>query len=198
MHVRSPISALGCTSRLLEWREVRFDFIANISNTNYMGLEGISSNEVKVGRVVARLARLLEGTLAEHDLSLPQYRLLFVLADESSAQAKLAAKLAVSPPSVTAVVDGLVDRGLVARVSDERDRRKVVHVLTAEGRDVLLTADTAAETRLSEITASVDSRTAQRALRGLELWERAFEARRLTKAGARSALPAKSASLPRQ
>lgn len=169
----------------------------HISTLNYVGLEGIIAGKAEPGRVVARLARLLEAMLAEHDLSLPQYRLLFVLSGESSAQAKLAAKLAVSPPSVTAVVDGLVARGLVARVPDELDRRRVLHVLTPKGREVLRDADGAAEARLNEIAAYADSRTAQRALRGLELWDRAFEARLLTKADESGPVPAQSAVRPR-
>ena len=59
-------------------------------------------------RAVARLAKQVEVALAPLDLSLPQYRVLALLGDGSTASSVLARKLAVSPPSVTAVVDGLV------------------------------------------------------------------------------------------
>ncbi|MGH9242858.1 MAG: MarR family winged helix-turn-helix transcriptional regulator [Acidimicrobiales bacterium] len=134
------------------------------------------------GGVVARLGRQLERALADTELSLPQYRLLLHLAGGSSAQANLAAKLAVSPPSVTAVVDGLVSRGFVARRPDDADRRRVVHVLTAKGRKALRDAETATEARLTEIVALLDDPAeVKRAMEGLELWERALEAWRAAK-----------------
>ena len=75
--------------------------------------------------------------------------------DESSAvSSDLAERLAVRPPTVTAVVDGLVARGLVERRTVEGDRRRVDHVLTAEGHRVLDAADRAVHERLHEIAGS--------------------------------------------
>ena len=68
-----------------------------------------------LGRVVARLARQVELALATVDLTLPQYRVLILLGEGKEAASALADKLAVSRPSVTGVVDGLVARGLVQR-----------------------------------------------------------------------------------
>ena len=65
------------------------------------------------GRVAARLAKVVERSLHELDLSLAQYRLLGNLADGPSQASTLAERLIVSRPSVTALADGLVERGLV-------------------------------------------------------------------------------------
>ena len=90
--------------------------------------------------------------LAQVELSLSQYRTLMFLDDGSAAASALADHLAVSRPSVTAVVDGLVGRGLVERKhDDEGDRRRVDHRLTEQGRRVLCQADDAVEARLREI-----------------------------------------------
>ena len=62
-------------------------------------------------RAVARLAKQVEVALGPLDLSLPQYRVLALLGEGSTASSVLARRLAVSPPSVTAVVDGLVGAG---------------------------------------------------------------------------------------
>ena len=107
---------------------------------------------LRAGRVGARLARQVEVGLAQVELSLSQYRTLMFLDEGSAAASALADHLAVSRPSVTAVVDGLVGRGLVERKhDDEGDRRRVDHRLTEQGRRVLCQADDAVEARLREI-----------------------------------------------
>src|SRR5690349_21731217 len=77
------------------------------------------------GRAIARLAKHLENGLAPLDVSVPQYRVLALLAEGSAASSALAGRLAVSPPSITAVVDGLVARDLVTRTPDPDDRRRL-------------------------------------------------------------------------
>jgi DNA-binding MarR family transcriptional regulator len=44
----------------------------------------------------------------------------------------------IQPPSMTRIVNGLEDRGMVVRKPSERDRRQCVVALTDAGRDVLL------------------------------------------------------------
>ncbi len=101
---------------------------------NRMGLE---SSSPTVAVPPPGLARQVELALVEVDLSLPQYRILILLDEGKVAASALADRLAVSRPSVTAVVDGLVTRGLVERHHDPADRRRVGHDLTAEGRRLL-------------------------------------------------------------
>ncbi|MHB1444541.1 MAG: MarR family winged helix-turn-helix transcriptional regulator [Acidimicrobiales bacterium] len=137
------------------------------------------------GRVAARLARQVDVGLAEVDLSLPQYRILMFLAEGAVAASALADNLAVSRPSVTAVVDGLVSRGLVERRHDEGDRRRVGHTLTPEGRRVLGQADAAVDTRLSEIANFLPSEEdATVAFEGLDCWRRALDTFRAAKKSA--------------
>ena len=128
------------------------------------------------GRSAARLARHLEKALAPSDLSLPQYRVLILLGAGSAVASSLASKLAVSPPSVTAVVDGLVGRGLVNRHADGGDRRRVSHELTDKGRRVLAEADGAVNARLEEIAGYLSPRDRARAAEGLRLWHQAMDA----------------------
>ena len=107
-------------------------------------------------RAVARLAKQVEVALGPLDLSLPQYRVLALLGEGSTASSVLARRLAVSPPSVTAVVDGLVGRGLVEREADPEDRRRLTLLLTRDGAKLLAAADAAAEARLDEIAGYFD------------------------------------------
>jgi long-chain acyl-CoA synthetase len=132
-----------------------------------------------IGRTTARLARQLELALASVDLSLAQYRLLLQLGEGAEASTALARKLAVSAPSVTAVVDGLAQRGAVVRSQSEADRRRVSLALTDAGRVLLEAAETAVRVRLEEIaSAPGDPLRAEEALNSLALWGDALEADR--------------------
>ncbi len=81
---------------------------------------------------VARLSRLLESH-APADLSLPQYRVLGLLSAGDERASQLADRLAVAKPTLTAVVDSLVDRGYVTRETTHGDRRVVRLSITAAG-----------------------------------------------------------------
>jgi long-chain acyl-CoA synthetase len=140
------------------------------------------------GRVVARLARQVEIALAAVDLTLPQYRVLGILDGGPEASSVLAEKLAVSRPSVTGVVDGLVARDLARRDHDAADRRRVGIELTSEGRRLLAHADTEVERRLREIVAHLDD--AGSAFAGLGPWLEALDAHRSARHSARWVAPA--------
>jgi DNA-binding MarR family transcriptional regulator len=127
-------------------------------------------------RAAARLSKRLEVALGDVDLSLPQYRLLVFLSRRPELASGLAGQLAVSPPSVTTLVDGMVARGLVERRADPDDRRRVRHELTAAGRRSLSAADAALDARLRSLAAHLPAAQARRALEGLELWHQALDA----------------------
>jgi long-chain acyl-CoA synthetase len=135
-----------------------------------------------LGRTAAWLAKQVEIGLASADLSVPQYRVLGLLDESSAVSSDLAERLAVRPPSVTAIVDGLVARGLVERRTVVSDRRQVDHVLTVSGRRALDTADGAVTARLHEIAGYLgDEIETERAFDGLLAWRKAFGAYRLAR-----------------
>ena len=103
------------------------------------------------GHTIARLARHVELAVASVDLTLSQYRVLSILGEGREAASALAEKLAVSRPSVTGVVDGLVARGLVRRDQGDGDRRRVDVDLTESGRELLVAADLAVDQRMERI-----------------------------------------------
>jgi DNA-binding MarR family transcriptional regulator len=141
----------------------------------------MSGTRVATGaaRAVARLAKQVEVAITPLDLSLPQYRVLGFLADGSTASSVLARQLAVSPPSVTAVVDGLVGRGLVERRADPQDRRRLTLLLTRDGKRLLVAADVAAEARLDEIAEFLPNagleEPPEALAAGLDGWNRALD-----------------------
>ncbi|HEY4946375.1 MAG TPA: MarR family transcriptional regulator [Acidimicrobiales bacterium] len=145
--------------------------------------EAIAVDERRtLGRTAAWLAKQVEIGLGIADLSLPQYRILGLLDESSAVSSDLAERLAVRPPTITAVVDGLVARGLVERRTVVADRRRVDHVLTEVGRRVLEAADAAVASRLGEIAGCLGSGAeTDRAFDGLMVWRRALRAYRLSR-----------------
>ena len=100
-------------------------------------------------RAVVRVTRRLEHALSE--LTLPQYRLLVMVASGDQRASKLAGRLALSKPTVTAVVEGLVERGFLARSVVSGDRRAVQLSLTDAGRAALASTDAAMEASLAGV-----------------------------------------------
>jgi len=140
-------------------------------------------NYRSIGWTATRLARHVELALATIDLSTAQYRMLLQLAQGDEASTSLARKLAVSAPSVTAVVDGFVNRGAIERTHSEEDRRRVSLALTPIGRAILDQAEAVVSARLEGIADELESEASIRAALGaLDLWAEALEksrARRL-------------------
>jgi long-chain acyl-CoA synthetase len=132
--------------------------------------------ETGSGRIAARLHRQVEKALGEVNLSAPQYRLLANLSEGSSLASELAEQMIVSRPSVTALADGLVERSYVTRSHSTGDRRRVVHVLTDQGRQVLKEADEAIERRLAALADNLPETERQRAYKGLLYWRKALDA----------------------
>lgn len=128
--------------------------------------------------VAARLAKQVELALDPVDLSLPQYRVMVFLSEGSAGASTIAGTLAVSRPTITVVVDGLVAKGFVERQGDDTDRRKVHHRLTTAGRRALERADAAVAERLGELADHLDDAETRAAVTGLTLWGKALLAAR--------------------
>jgi DNA-binding MarR family transcriptional regulator len=104
--------------------------------------------------------------------------MLAYLSEGTSAASVLAGNLAVSKPSLTALADGLVTRGLVERRPAAGDRRRVDHVLTAHGEAALTAADAAVQARLDGLLHHLPRGARRRAAEGLALWLTALDAAR--------------------
>jgi len=100
---------------------------------------------------VVRLYRALERASGDCALSLPQYRILGLLADGTARASNLAARLSVTKPTVTALLDGLVDRGYVTREAATTDRRAITVAITDAGRAAVTSMDDALREHLDEI-----------------------------------------------
>jgi DNA-binding MarR family transcriptional regulator len=105
-----------------------------------------ASDLPRAARALTLAARALERAAAARDLTLAQFRVLALIAAGDERSTLLAERLAVAKPTITAVVDGLVDRRLVAREAVVGDRRSIRVALTPAG----VVALRAAEQEMSE------------------------------------------------
>jgi long-chain acyl-CoA synthetase len=129
------------------------------------------------GRAAAWLSKQVELALVDVELSLPQYRVLGLLAEGVSIPSALAERLTVRRPTITAVVDGLEIKGLVQRTPGDLDKRSVTHTLTVKGRNLLDRANAAVDARLTDIASCLDDPAlTHQALDSLVLWRGAMRA----------------------
>jgi DNA-binding MarR family transcriptional regulator len=99
------------------------------------------SNESEVGaiRALARVARLLERSSG--DLNLAHYRVLSAIAEGDERASRVADRLALGKPTVSAAVESLTKRGLILREDVAEDRRATTLILTPAGEEALATVD---------------------------------------------------------
>jgi DNA-binding MarR family transcriptional regulator len=90
---------------------------------------------------VMRLFRALERV--DTGLTPQQYRIMKLAGAGGERSARLAERLAVAKPTLTATADGLVAAGYAEREAEAGDRRVVRLCLTAAGRAALERADAA-------------------------------------------------------
>ncbi len=102
----------------------------------------------------ARLARVLDKAAAE--LGLAHYRFLTLVAAGDERASRLAERLALGKPAVSAAVGALVSQGLLTRDDVAGDQRAIRLRLTDEGRAVLARTEAAMAARLSELADGTD------------------------------------------
>jgi DNA-binding MarR family transcriptional regulator len=107
-------------------------------------------------RLLARLARVAERACRESGISLPQYRLLLSVSGTSQRPSELATQVGVSRPTLTSLVDGLAQAGMINRVPVPTDRRGIRLEPTEEGRAAIERAEARLTQRMLELV-DVDS-----------------------------------------
>ncbi|WP_344992315.1 MarR family winged helix-turn-helix transcriptional regulator, partial [Tsukamurella soli] len=121
----------------------------------------METDDIRAIRAVVRLARHLES--AAHELNLAQYRVLAAVSDGDERASRVAARLALGKPTVSASVDALCRRGLLVRGPASDDHRAVCLRVTPDGEALLRAADAAMIRRLEAILARTPDAAAARA-----------------------------------
>jgi DNA-binding MarR family transcriptional regulator len=89
---------------------------------------------------LARASRVLER--ASGELNLAHYRVLSAVAAGDQRASRVAIRLALGKPAVSAAVDALCQRGLLTRSGVDADQRAAALSLTDEGAAVLARVET--------------------------------------------------------
>ncbi|HEY5221793.1 MAG TPA: MarR family transcriptional regulator [Microbacteriaceae bacterium] len=102
-------------------------------------------------QALTRASRVLER--ASSELSLSDFRMLSAIADGEARATRLAARLAVGKPTVSAGIDSLERRRFVSRSSVEGDQRASALSLTDAGEDIRNRVEEAMMRRLEQLCA---------------------------------------------
>src|ERR1700761_7439769 len=102
-------------------------------------------------RALARMARQLERSSG--DLNLAHYRVLAAIADGDERASRVADRLALGKPTVSAAVESLTRRGLLSREDAAEDRRAATLALTPAGEAALAAVEGEMLGRLDDLCA---------------------------------------------
>lgn len=102
-------------------------------------------------RALARATRVLER--ASGELSLAHYRVLSAVASGDERASRVAERLALGKPTVSAAVDALAQRGLLIRSEVEGDQRVAALHLTPEGWALLARVEAEMVHRMDDLCA---------------------------------------------
>ena len=103
---------------------------------------------------------------------------LRVAAAAGTGKGELARAISVRLPTLTQIVDALVDRGWIERRDDPSDRRKVWLGLTEGGREAAHYAGVAAEDRLDTVLSEITPAQRRALVKGLEALRGAIQSQR--------------------
>jgi DNA-binding MarR family transcriptional regulator len=106
---------------------------------------------VEAVRALARASRLLER--ASGEVNLAHYRVLAAIATGDQRASRIATKLALGKPTVSASVEWLCKRGFLARGDVKGDQRAASLQLTPEGDRWLAAVETAMASWVGEVCA---------------------------------------------
>ena len=121
--------------------------------------------------------RMLQGCSDEERLTIAQFRALQTikrLGDPGATNLDLARSISVSPPAMTAMIDGLVERGFVTRTIDPDNRRQVLILITEPGDARLYTATESVERALARGINSLTEKETDDLSNGLNALEKVF------------------------
>jgi DNA-binding MarR family transcriptional regulator len=109
------------------------------------------ARSVDAVRALARASRMLER--ASSELSLAHYRVLAAVSSGDERASRVAHRLALGKPAISAAVDALAARGLIERLGVAGDQRAAALRLTAAGEQTLARVETEMVRRIDDLCA---------------------------------------------
>ncbi|RYY87539.1 MAG: MarR family transcriptional regulator [Comamonadaceae bacterium] len=110
-----------------------------------------------------RVSRDLDRELAQVGASGEQWRVLDSLADEvGRPMGELATMLSMNPPTMTKLVDRMVASGLVQRIADVQDSRRVLVYITDAGLELVAKLSSRADAFHAGLSAALSPKDADK------------------------------------
>ena len=138
-------------------------------------MNDITPQKSAAGHIVAIIPLVMRVLASEmrrtgHTLMPAHYATLTTLVQlESCNLQELAEHLAVSPPTMSNLVSGLVAKGWLQRERSQQDRRRVDVSLTPAGRELLIEMQQIAVSRMSDLLLDLPAEDCLRLVDGLQL-----------------------------
>lgn len=121
-------------------------------------------------RLMHLLSEMHSTEFVELDISMPQAKLLYLLASAGEVRmSALAVRLHVTLSTVSGAVDRLVERGLASRHDDPADRRQVLVTVTPDGIALIERFRELNEAQLSSLLDALDDRQLAVVAEGVEV-----------------------------
>ena len=143
-------------------------------------MRGKAAADVLEDRIL-NAARIMVNILAEallreggEQITVPQFRILDMVANLTGKPAEIARMLSISPPAVTFLLERLEAKGLLRREPGTSDRRRVEVALTEEGADLVRRVNTRRRRLLQSILRRMDDPTRDRLASSLAEFNRAY------------------------
>ncbi|MXY13194.1 MAG: MarR family transcriptional regulator [Chloroflexi bacterium] len=116
-----------------------------------------------------------KGFAIDGDLTLPQIGVLYVLASGPAKITDISQAQGMAPPNASSMVERLVRKDLVERVSDPKDRRVALARLTHAGREVIDTLNRSHYEAMEKIAAFLSVEELEVVAQALEVFQRGVE-----------------------
>lgn len=113
-----------------------------------------AERELQAVQALTRASKVLER--ASGELGLAHYRVLSAIAAGDERASRIAARLVLGKPTISAAVDSLCGRGLLTRSAVAGDQRATQLALTEKGAAVLGETETAMTRAFEELLTHVD------------------------------------------
>ncbi len=131
---------------------------------------------LEVAPQIMRLMRSEMRSPRGGQLSIPQFRTLaFLDSRPGSALLDLVAHIGLMPPSMSKLVDGLIERKLVSREESTSDRRRITLSLTARGKATLQRTRRHLRLRFAEVLSLLPDSENERIYESLTSLHSAFD-----------------------
>ncbi|MDE2863439.1 MAG: MarR family transcriptional regulator, partial [Chloroflexota bacterium] len=118
-----------------------------------------------------------KGFAIDGDLTLPQIGVLYVLASGPAKITEISQAQGMAPPNASSMVERLVRKDLVERVSDPKDRRVALARLTHAGREVIDTLNRSHYEAMEKIAAFLSVEELEVVAQALEVFQRGVGSR---------------------